>query len=49
MTEMIRTAAGDDIHPLDDVQRRRWRMPTHAGDVPVGLPSADLPPGGAGR
>ena len=27
MTEMIRTASGDFVHPLDYVQRRRWQEP----------------------
>jgi hypothetical protein len=27
MTEMIRMASGDFVHPLDYVQRRRWREP----------------------
>ncbi|HET6690008.1 MAG TPA: hypothetical protein VFG74_03995 [Miltoncostaeaceae bacterium] len=27
MTQMIRTGSGDYVHPLDHVQRRRWRTP----------------------
>jgi hypothetical protein len=28
MTEMIKTPAGDYIHPLDYVRGRRWAAPT---------------------
>jgi hypothetical protein len=40
MTEMIRTRSGEYVHPLDHVQRRRWRAP--------GTPRATDPAGAAG-
>jgi hypothetical protein len=46
MTLMIRTSSGDLVHPLDHVQRRRWRPPAPPRSFdPTGAyaPGAELP------
>jgi hypothetical protein len=48
MTGMIRTAAGDYIHPLDIVGRRRWVAPAPPPSFdPTGAfaPGAEIPSG----
>jgi hypothetical protein len=47
MTDMIRTRAGDYVHPLDHVRRRRWRAaaPPRRGSDPTGAvaPTVGIP------